>query len=458
MTPAARAWVMAVVATLAVAGGAGAEEGVELTLGRALTLARSGPAVAAAVAAIDEAASLKAQAASAFRPQVDLAGSYVQRARDLGMRLQPGTFGNPEPLGFPASERNVWVGAVEVRQLLWDGGRSRALLAAAGHGRAAAEAGRAAAARAVERATIEAYAGAVAAARLTQAAAKQVEELDSVVAQVGALVDQQQLPEADRLQAQAAAAQAHLALIDAQARAARALAGLEELVGEPVGAVAPLPVLAAPPAGIEAEVWVARAAAGRPELAALRDQVAALTARGAAARAGRRPSLFLTGSASHVEDDFQLHQNNAEAQVAVRVPLFEGGLSRARETEQAAAATRVAAELDSLFRQIRREVADGVTRLGAAGAAVVASQAACGAAEEALRQADLRYREGLISNRELLDAEAVAVAARQRLAVAEAEQVAARLALENLTGRDVTAAVTAHEAAAPARAKERVDG
>ncbi|PJB95772.1 MAG: hypothetical protein CO080_05970, partial [Nitrospirae bacterium CG_4_9_14_0_8_um_filter_70_14] len=121
MTPAARAWVMAVVATLAVAGGAGAEEGVELTLGRALTLARSGPAVAAAVAAIDEAASLKAQAASAFRPQVDLAGSYVQRARDLGMRLQPGTFGNPEPLGFPASERNVWVGAVEVRQLLWDG-------------------------------------------------------------------------------------------------------------------------------------------------------------------------------------------------------------------------------------------------------------------------------------------------------------------------------------------------
>ncbi|PJB95305.1 MAG: hypothetical protein CO080_08220, partial [Nitrospirae bacterium CG_4_9_14_0_8_um_filter_70_14] len=309
-----------------------------------------------------------------------------------------------------------------------------------------------------ERATIEAYAGAVAAARLTQAAAKQVEELDSVVAQVGALVDQQQLPEADRLQAQAAAAQAHLALIDAQARAARALAGLEELVGEPVGAVAPLPVLAAPPAGIEAEVWVARAAAGRPELAALRDQVAALTARGAAARAGRRPSLFLTGSASHVEDDFQLHQNNAEAQVAVRVPLFEGGLSRARETEQAAAATRVAAELDSLFRQIRREVADGVTRLGAAGAAVVASQAACGAAEEALRQADLRYREGLISNRELLDAEAVAVAARQRLAVAEAEQVAARLALENLTGRDVTAAVTAHEAAAPARAKERVDG
>jgi len=88
----------------------------------------------------------------------------------------------------------------------------------------------------------------------------------------------------------------------------------------------------------------------------------------------------------------------------------------------------------------------------------VASQAACGAAEEALRQADLRYREGLISNRELLDAEAVAVAARQRLAVAEAEQVAARLALENLTGRDVTAAVTAHEAAAPARAKERVDG
>jgi len=100
-------------------------------------------------------------------------------------------------------------------------------------------------------------------------------------------------------------------------------------------------------------------------------------------------------------------------------------------------------------RQIRREVADGVTRLTAARQAVTASSAARRAAEEALRQARLRYKEGLITNRELLDAEAVAVAARQRLAVAVAERVAARLALENLAGRDVTAAVVAHEEAAP---------
>lgn len=434
-----------------------------LTLGRALALARSGPAVVQAAAAIDEAASLKQQAKSAFRPHLDLAGSFTDRARDPGIRVAAGTFGNPEPLGFPASERDVWVTAVEIRQLLWDGGRTRALLTAAGHAEEAAEAGRAAATRTVERATIETYAGAVAAAELVAAAAKQVEELDAVVAQVGALVDQDQLPEADRLQAEAALAQAHLGLIDTRARQARALAGLGELVGEPVAAVAPLPHLAAA-ADLTAARWMARAEQHRPELAALRNQVATFTARAEAARAGRRPSLLLTGSASHVEDDFQLHQNNAEATVAVRIPIFEGGLAKARAAEQKATARRVAARLDAMRRQIRREVADGVTRLAAARQAVTASSAARTAAEEALRQARLRYQEGLITNRELLDAEAVAVAARQQVAVAEAERVAARLALENLTGRDVTAAVVAHEATTPPVApvapvaKEKVDG
>jgi len=452
-------WPAVWLAAALVVVGPGAGEAATLTLGRALTVARHGPAVAEAEAAVDEAATLKAQARSAFRPHLDLAGSFVERARDPGIRVAAGTFGNPEPLGFPASERDVWVAAVEVRQLLWDGGRTRALLAAAGHARAAAKAGRAAAARAVERATIETYAGAVAATKLTAAAVKQVEELDAVVAQVSALVAQEQLPEADRLQAAAAAAQARLGLIDARAREARALAALGELVGEPVAAVAPLPTLAAPGPTLDIEPWVARGQDHRPELAALADQVAALTARSHAARAGRRPSLFLTGSASHVEDDFQLHQNNAEATVAVRIPLLEGGLSRAQVAAQAAAARRVEAQLAAMRRQIRREVVDGLTRLGAARQAVATSGVARAAAEEALRLARLRYKEGLITNRELLDAEAVAVAARQRLAVAEAERVAARLALENLTGRDVTAAVVAHEQATgrPA-AKEKVDG
>ncbi len=424
-----------------------------LTLGRALTLARKGPLVAQAAAAVDEAASLKAQARAAFRPHLSLSGSFTERARNPGIRVAAGTFGNPAPLGFPASERDVWVTAVEFTQLLWDGGRTQALLAAAGHARQAAEAGRRAAARAVERVTLEAYAGAVAASRLTATAETQVRELDAVVAQVGSLVDQEQLPEADRMQAQAAAAQARLALIDARAREARALAALGELVGEAVVAVAPLPRLAPAPA-LDVDAWVARAEAHRPELAALRDQVAALTARAEAARAGRRPSLLLRGGASHVEDDFQLHQNNAEATVAVRIPIFEGGLARAQVAQAEAEARGVEAQLEGVQRQIRREVADALTRLQAARQAVRASRVARRAAEEALRLAQLRYKEGLITNRELLDAEAVAVAARQRLAVAEAEQVASRLALENLAGRDVTAAVVAHEAGATMHTEE----
>ncbi|RMF85170.1 MAG: hypothetical protein D6739_04860, partial [Nitrospirae bacterium] len=122
-----------------------------LTLGEALAAARRGPAVAQAAAAIDQAAALGREARSAFRPHLALAASYLQRARDPGIRVAAGTFGNPEPLGFPASERDVWAVSLQLTQLLWDGGRTRALLAAAGRARAAAAAGRAAAERAVER-------------------------------------------------------------------------------------------------------------------------------------------------------------------------------------------------------------------------------------------------------------------------------------------------------------------
>ncbi|RMF78246.1 MAG: hypothetical protein D6739_11990, partial [Nitrospirae bacterium] len=59
--------------------------------------------------------------------------------------------------------------------------------------------------------------------------------------------------------------------------------------------------------------------------------------------------------------------------------------------------------------------------------------------------------------RELLDAEEAAVAARQRRVVARAERVAARLALENLAGRDVTAAVVAHEGRGARPAAKEVD-
>ncbi|RMG44466.1 MAG: hypothetical protein D6718_10035, partial [Acidobacteria bacterium] len=207
---------------------------VPLTFEEAIRLALDGPAVAAARAAVDEAAAGIAEARSARRPSLALQAGARSLARDPGFVLPPGALGSPVPLELPSGERQVWTASIEIRQLLWDAGRTRAWLEAAGKGRAAAAAAERAVQHAVERAAIGAFAAAAETADLLEVARKAVEEHEELVRQVRRLVEAEQLPEADLRQAEAALEQARLRAIEADAAHRRALAALEELVGRPV--------------------------------------------------------------------------------------------------------------------------------------------------------------------------------------------------------------------------------
>ena len=424
-----------ILAALAGWPGTGRAAGAELTLVRALELARTGPAVEEASALVDRAATLEAQVRSARRPHLDATIDDRFLGSDPGFIVPRGAFGNPVDLPLVAGERNVWTASVELRQLIWDAGRTHALLEAAGEATAAAEARRRAVLRAVDLATLTAYREAAVAAELLGVADASIREYRALLDQVTALVEEEQLPLADELQARAALEAARLDRIRVQARLDGALAALEELTGEPVASVAPLP--AVPPE--EAGDAVARAVASRPELEALTRQAAALRARAEAARAERRPVLGGRAAIQHREDDYLLHKDNALVAVGLTLPVLDGGLAVARAAALEAEAREAEAGRSRLERQVRREVRQAAIRLRAAEAAVEAAGASRDAATEALRQARLRYREELITNRELLDAEADAVRARQALVRARTEAAAARLALENLAGGDLLA-------------------
>lgn len=407
-----------------------------LDLQEALRLARSGPAVAEAGAAVERAAALAGQAGSAFRPHLEMAASDRFLASDPGFVIPRGALGNPVALPLVAGERHVWTASLEVRQLLWDAGRTEALLHAAGEARAAAEARRRAVVRAVDLGVLEAYREAAESQELLHVADAAVRDYQALLDQVSALVREEQLPLADQLQARAALETARLQRISIRARLDAALAVLEELVGRPVAGVEPLPPV---PAGgpEEDDGWTTAALARRSELAALERKAAALEARARAARAERLPVLAGVAAAQRQEDDYLLHKSNASVALALRVPVLDGGLAAARSAELEAQAREARAALERLRRQVRREVRQGVIRLAAARQAVATASAARTAAEEALRLARLRYREELITNRELLDAEADAVRARRSLAAARIELAAARLALHNLAGGDL---------------------
>ena len=420
---------------VAMASSVAAADGGRLTLRQALELARSGPAAAEAAALVDRAAAHEAEARSARRPHIDATIDDRFLGSDPGFIVPKGAFGNPVDLPLIAGERNVWTATVELRQLIWDAGRTHALLEAAGEASAAAEARRRAVLRAVDLATLTAYREAAVAAALLDVAEAAVREYEALLDQVTALVDEEQLPLADALQARAALEGARLERIRVRARLDGALAALEELTGRPVKGVEPLPPL---PANGETDP-VARALAARPELEALTRQAAALRARAEAARAERRPVLGGRAALQHREDDYLLHKDNALVAVGLTLPILDGGLAGARAAALEAEAREADARRTRLERQIRREIRLAQIRLEAAEAAVEAASAAREAAVEALRQARLRYREELITNRELLDAESEAVRARQALVRARTEAASARLALENLAGGDLLA-------------------
>lgn len=405
-------------------------------LREALRLARSGPAVAQAGAAMDRAAALADEAKSARRPHVDLRADDHFLASDPGFVIPREALGNSSALPLIAGERHVWTASVEVRQLIWDAGRTSALLKSAGEARAAAEAERREVTRAVDLGVLEAYREAAQDQEFLRVAEAAVRDYQALLDQVTALVREEQLPLADQLQAKAALETARLRRISIKSRLDGALAVLEELVGRPVVAVQPLPPVTTAGPG-DGSSWTAAALENRSELVALERKVASLEARARAARAQRLPVLAGVAAAQRQDDDYVLHKNNASLALALKVPILDGGLAAARSAEFEAEARQARAALEQLRRQIRREARQAAIRFDAAQQAVTTAKAARVAAEEALRLARLRYAEELITNRELLESEADAVRARRSLAAASIELRAARLALENVAGGDL---------------------
>ncbi len=419
--------------------------GPVLTLDRALALARRGPAARMAQADVERAEALGDEARSAYHPRLeaDIQGWWL--GSDLGFVLPRGALGNPVPLGIVSAERSAWHGSIQLAQLLWDGGRTAARLEAAGRGAAAARARREAVERAVDLATVRAFAAVNATQALVRVAESAVADYRELVRQVSALVGEEQLPLADEMQAKAALAAARLQLADAHAARNHAVAALEELTGAAVDGVAGLPpVPAGMPAGVDE--LARRALAARPEIAALAARVEALTAAARAEHRQGNPELAAVARLDRLDDDYQLHKNNAAAILALRIPVLTGGLVTSRTAEKRAEAAAARAELEARKRQVRREVRDAAAELAAARERCEAAAAGRKAADEALREARLRYREQLITNRELLDAERDAIAARQAEAVARTRLREAALVLRIRIGERIAGAAPAHPA------------
>jgi len=407
------------------------ETGPGLGYEEALRAALHGPVVAEAEAAIGEASALEDEARSYRHPKIYLDAGAQFLASDPGFVIPAGDFGNPRPLPLVAGDRYTWQTGVSIEQVLYDGGQTRRALEAAGFAIEAAHAGREAARRATALALTRAYAEAFLSGELKDIAAKQLRTLEELLKQVNAMVAAEQLPLSDRYQAEAAVEAARLELITAGARHQDALSTLEALVGFDVDDVRPLVTPDFP--DLPENKLIEAALDAREDLRALALEIQALEAHAETLRSATHPVLVARGSFRYLDDSYRLHKDNGIAALGLRIPLLDGGNAQAQSAGLLARARGRQARLQRLQRDVGRQVRQARSALDAARQAVKTAEAARRAAVEAARLARLRYKEELISNRELLDAQSEENAASRRLAIARCRRAEAAVSLRLIT-------------------------
>lgn len=381
-----------------------------------------------------EAAAARARAASAFLwPSLGVEAGWV-RSDDpvaaFGTRLRQARFTEADfaldALNRPEAVED-WSAGAGIR---WAG-----VDPSAWAGRDAAEAGARAAELGTER-TREAvvfrtevlYLDAVAAQARLRAAETAESAAASTLATTTSRRDEGLLTDADVLQARAALEDHRARVVDARRAVTDARARLAHHLGLPPGSgVVPADTL--PPVGGAAAAESA-SLEERPDLAASRAGVEAREARIRAARAARLPTLEAFGQlSSHAPDPLDGREANVTVGVQLRLPVFTGGRLGAAEDEARAEARAARIEHEDRLATARREIRQLERAVEAAGQGAEAAAAAARAAEEAHRLMEQRFREGMTTTTELLQAEARASRLRTAAVDARIRALQARAAL-----------------------------
>lgn len=191
-------------------------------------------------------------------------------------------------------------------------------------------------------------------------------------------------------------------LADQQLRLSRSQ--LLVLLDQPEGtelALEPLSEPAAPPT----QDGLALALARRPELAALTWAVESARARVSFEESQSNPTLnFATRYEQRTPTDFSPDRQWMVG-VVFSVPLYDGGLGEARTGQARSVVTQLEESLDELRRQVKLEVEQARLNLDSAWRRLEVSRVRVEQASEAARLAELRFRTGVATQVETLDAQ-----------------------------------------------------
>jgi outer membrane protein TolC len=221
------------------------------------------------------------------------------------------------------------------------------------------------------------------------------------------------VPPNDVASAEAQASHQRLLALEASNARAIAEADLARLTGRDGVVVAVPPAAADPPTPAESPATaalVAEAQRTRAERQALEQRAASAEARAAAAAAGSRPLIAIGGGYDYARPNPRIFPRSGDwktawdASVNVSWTLWDGGRRAAEHGEARAVATALRTRVVEFDRQVTFDVRARALELASSRQAVAAAQDGIRAAVEAERVVGERYKAGVLTSTEVLDA------------------------------------------------------
>jgi outer membrane protein TolC len=428
--------VMLGLATLLATPAVAQEASLRLTLEEAIARAEQNSLrVAELQARVEVAAAVEAGREAARRPALAFLGGYTRTSHvdEYTLPLQPF---NPLYPDVPDNYRT----RADLQWPIYTSGRQEALGRAAGAERDAAGFDVSAARLDARLEAARAFWALVTATQTETVVQRALDTLDAHLRDLRSRLDQGLIPPNDVLTAEAQRSHQQVLAIEARNLRQVARADLRRVIGDDSGRdVEAAGVTDA--ARLAATGTLEAARSQRPERRALTSRIEGAREREAAAAAGAKPQISITGGYDYARPNPHIFPRaddwnySWDASVNVSWSLWDGGRRRAEQAE-AAANTRVLMARSADFdRQLAFEVEQRRLDLDSSIAAIAATQDGVRAAQEAQRVVGERFAAGVATNTDVLDAQTDLLQAEldRTRAIASAHLAMARL--ERAVGR-----------------------
>ncbi|HJZ98605.1 MAG TPA: TolC family protein, partial [Candidatus Solibacter sp.] len=389
-------------------------------------------------------------ARTAYLPRVDALGQVNRATRNnvFGLLMPQSVI---PPISGPVLGTNnfgtVWGSALGglVTWEPFDFGLRRANTAVAEAARAQSEAALKRSQFEIAVSAADAYLTIAAAQDTVRAAQAGVDRAETVLKTIGALVDAQLRPGADRSRAEAEVAAARTQLIQAQSAVAFARATLAQFTGgDPAGIAISAPALVRSPAG---EAPTTFNATGNPRMV---EQSAAIEQARAQLKAIERSyfprfyaqlSAYARGTGAEVNGVRHGGANglaptvaNAAAGFSVTFPILDRPAIRAREAQQSATIRAQSARAEQIATELRGQWNRAIATYDGARRVAANTPVQTKAARDATDQATARYRSGLANIDEVAEAQRLLTQSEIDDALARLNVWRALLAIATATG------------------------